>query len=164
MSISKSKINDSKLPIFTVLSLIFTVALTFATIEIPLILNRILHDKLDVYFYDWTIALEFHRKLEIIGTVCLVVVIALIIVGFVTERRRLSFLGSFSFYLPTFAYFAGGMFILAGLGLLRSIWSPFYSIRLEFILFLGDIIYLPYLLVDYPFNLLSVDIGNLSHT
>jgi len=159
MSITDPKLKKSKLPLFAVLALLFTVALTFATIELPLILNRILHDKFDVYFYDWNLILGFTNKLRVIGYVCLVVVLVLIVVGFLTERRRLSSLGSFAFFLPTFAYFAGGMFILAGLGLLRSLWYPFWNARIEGFLLLGNIIYLPYLLVDYPFSLLGVDIG-----
>ena len=156
------KQNKTSLPRLGVFALLFTVALMFATIELPLILNRLLHEKFDENFYDWTNPdrlREFHRKLEIIGLVCLVAVIALIVVGFLTGRRRMSSVGSFAFFLPTFAYFAGGMFILAGLGLLRSLWYPFYLAELEIILLLGDIIYLPYLLIDYPFSLLGVDVG-----
>lgn len=159
MNLVVTKPKVSNRPMLAVFALLFTVALTFATIELPLILNRYLHEKLDVFFYDWTIALEFHKKLERIGYVVLVVVLVLILVGFLTGRRRMSTLGSFAFFLPTFAYFAGGMFILAGLGLLRSMWSPFYSTRLEVLLYLGDIIYLPYLALNYPFSLIGVDIG-----
>lgn len=148
---------DAKLPILILLAIVFTVALTFATLELPLIIDGILHGYLDGYFYDWEHAREWWGFLRVIGYACIVVVIGLIVVGFKTGRARLSSLGSIAFFLPTFGYFAASMWTLAGLGLLRVLWTPFME-WYEPILKLGDIVFLPYLLVMYPFRLLGVDV------
>jgi len=136
----------------------FTAALTFATLELPLVIDKILHNYLDIYFYDWKLIVPFINSLRVIGYVCIVVVIALIIVGFKTGRGRLSSLGSVALFLPTFGYFAASMFVLAGLGILRVLWTPFLE-WYEPSLKLGDIVFLPYLLVLYPFKLLGADVG-----
>lgn len=148
---------DARLPILILLAIVFTVALTFATLELPLIIDGILHGYLDEYFYDWEHAMEWWGFLRVIGYACIVLVIGLIIVGFKTGRARLSSLGSIAFFLPTFGYFAASMWTLAGLGLLRVLWTPFME-WYEPILKLGDIVFLPYLLVMYPFRLLGVDV------
>ena len=148
----------SRLAILTVLAVLFTVALTFATLELPLLVDGILHSQLDPYFYDWTIAQWWWSLLRTIGYISIVVVVALIIIGFKTGRGRLSSLGSIAFFLPTFGYFAASMFILSGVGLLRVLWEPFwqwYDLGLK----LGDIAFLPYLIVLYPFRLLEIDVG-----
>ena len=144
---------DSKLPILTFLAIVFTLALTFATLELPRILNSIL----GVYFPDiyWEpesieALMSYARP---IGYASIVVVIALIVVGFITERRRLSSLGSFAFFLPAFGYFAASMFFLTGIGILRVMWLPFWDSS-PTLLKLGDIAYLPYWIVRYPLLLL----------
>lgn len=91
-----------------------------------------------------------------VGYACLAVVIALIIVGFTTERRRLSSLGSFAFFLPAFGYFAASMFFLTGIGILRVMWLPFWDSS-PTLLKLGDISYLPYWIVTYPLILLGLE-------
>jgi len=92
-----------------------------------------------------------------IGYACLVAVIALIIVGLKTGRRALSSLGSIAFFLPTFGYFALSMFFLTGVGILRVLWLPFWDLSTS-LLKLGDIIYLPYMILVYPFALVQLDI------
>jgi protein-S-isoprenylcysteine O-methyltransferase Ste14 len=89
-----------------------------------------------------------------IGYTCLALVIALIIVGFKTGKKRLSSLGSFAFFLPSFGYFAASMFFLAGIGILRVLWLPFFDSS-STLLKLGDISYIPYWIVMYPLRLLS---------
>lgn len=89
-----------------------------------------------------------------IGYTCLALVIALIIVGFKTGKKRLSSLGSFAFFLPSFGYFAASMFFLAGIGILRVLWLPFFDSS-STLLKLGDISYIPYWIVIYPLRLLS---------
>jgi len=148
---------DSKLPVLTFLAIVFTLALTFATIEVP----RAISNMLSAYFPDFGFQLELIEEFMIyvrpIGYACLGVVIALIILGFVTERRGLSSLGSIAFFLPTFGNFAFSMFFLAGVGILRFLWLPFWDSSPS-LLKLGDIVYLPYMIVVYPFALLEVDI------
>ena len=150
--------SNSKLPILAVLAILFTVALTFATLELPLLVDGIIHNYLDKYFYDWTIAQWWWSLLRTIGYASIVVVIALIIVGFKTGREKLSSLGSIAFFLPTFGYFAASMFVLSGIGLLRVLWEPFFQ-WYDLSLKLGDIAFLPYLLILYPFRLVGVEVG-----
>ena len=146
----------SKLSILTLLAIVFTVALTFATLEFPLVLNDMLHGLLDKYFYDWEHVLEFFGSLRVIGYACIAAVIGLTIIGFKTGKGRLSSLGSIAFFLPTFGYFAASMFVLSGIGFLRVLWTPFFE-WYEAGLKLGDIVFLPYLLVSYPFKLIGLD-------
>jgi len=153
---------DSGLPVLTLLAVVFTVALTFATLEAPRVLNRILADYLN--FPDFHPAIEpelieeFMNYVRPIGYACLAVLIILILVGFVTERTGLSALGSFAFFLPTFGYFAAYMFFLSGIGMLRLVWLPIWGPSTK-LLKLGDIVYLPYMIMVYPLTLVSSLIG-----
>ena len=152
------KAEGAKLPVLTLLAVAFTFALTFATLELPNILNSILRGYFpDIYWEPESIEalMNYARP---IGYACLTVVIALIIVGFITERRRLSSLGSFAFFLPAFGYFAASMFFLTGIGILRVMWLPFWDSS-PTLLKLGDIAYLPYWIVRYPFRLLGGKVG-----
>lgn len=148
---------DSKLPILIPLAIVFTLALTFATIELPRAINNVL----SAYFPDFGHNVELIEQFVIyvrpIGYACLVIVIALVIFGFVTGRRGLSSLGSIAFFLPTFGYFALYMFFLAGVGIMRALWLPFWDSSTN-LLKLGDIVYLPYMIVVYPFAVLGVDV------
>lgn len=149
--------SNSKLPFLTILAFVFTVALTFAAIEIPRILSVLLAG----YIPDVNpgmqpeIVEEFMRTARPIGYTCLAVVVALILAGFITKRKNLSSLGVVFFFLPTFGYFAGSMFFLAGLGILRITWIPFWETSL---VNLGDIAYLPYIIITYLFALAGLDI------
>jgi len=101
---------------------------------------------------------EFTRYVRPLGYACLLVVTALIIVGFTTERRSLSSLGSIAFFLPTFGYFAASMFFLAGVGILRVLWLPFWDSS-PILLKLGDIVYLPFMILTYTSGLMKLYIG-----
>ena len=147
-------LKESKLPVLTLLAIVFTLALTFATLELPRILNNILRPLFpDIYWEPESIEalMNYARP---VGYTCLIVVIALILVGFATERRRLSSLGSFAFFLPAFGYFAASMFFLTGIGILRVLWLPFWDSSPN-LLKLGDIAYIPYWIVSYPFRFLG---------
>lgn len=156
----KIGIEKSKLPnlmFLTLLAFVFTVALTFATLEIPRILSILLagyipdvNPGLDPEFVK-----EFMKVARPIGYACLVGVIVLITAGFITKKKNLSSLGAIFFFLPTFGYFAGSMFFLAGLGILRITWTPFWEFNL---VNLGDIAYLPYMIPTYLFHLVGLDI------
>ena len=141
------------LALFTFLAVLFSLALTFATVEIPRVINHILAG----YFTDYNpryqpqVIEEFMASVRPIGYALLAVVIALIIVGFVTKKRGLSSLGSVFLFLPTFGYFAASMFFLAGLGILRVEWLPFGGSANIFRL--GDIVYVPYMIPVYLFEL-----------
>jgi protein-S-isoprenylcysteine O-methyltransferase Ste14 len=146
----------------TVIAVVFAVGLTFASIELPLLLNRALELTFGNALFPrgiWSGPNEAPSEAYIqqhflrpIGYACLVSVLALIIWGLIAERRRLAFAGAVLFFLPVFGHFAVQMFFLAGLGFLRLIWMPIldgaYGLTgdSEFWLFrLGDVAILPYM-------------------
>ncbi|MFB0558047.1 MAG: hypothetical protein ACETVY_02910, partial [Candidatus Bathyarchaeia archaeon] len=88
-----------------------------------------------------------------IGYASLAVVVALIIVGFATGKNALSSLGSFAFFMPAFSYFAASMFFLAGIGILRVMWLPFWDSN-PALLKLGDAAYIPFWMLVYPLRLI----------
>jgi len=143
----------------SVLAVVFTVALTFATLQLP----RTLGNWLSSYFPDIHPIIEPERVAEFmaiarpVGYACLAVIAILIVAGLVTGKRKLSILGSFAFFLPTFGYFFASMFFLAGLGILRVPFIPFWDPGTNLMAF-GDISYLPYMALVYPFWLGGIDI------
>jgi protein-S-isoprenylcysteine O-methyltransferase Ste14 len=150
------RLKEFRLPVLTLLAVVFTVALTFATLELPRILNSVLRDYFpDIYWEPESIEalMNYARP---IGYACLVVVIALILVGFITDRIRLSSLGSFAFFLPAFGYFAASMFFLTGIGILRVMWLPFWDSS-PTLLKLGDVCYLPYCIIMYLLRSLGME-------
>jgi protein-S-isoprenylcysteine O-methyltransferase Ste14 len=135
------------------LSVVFTVALTFATIELPRVINGVLRPFFpDIYWEPESIE-ALMRYARPVGYACLALVVALILVGFLTERRGLASLGSFALFLPAFGYFAASMFFLTGIGILRVMWLPFWDTN-RILLKLGDIAYLPFLIIAIPLRLL----------
>ncbi|MFC1920032.1 methyltransferase family protein [Chloroflexota bacterium] len=157
MSLIHSKFGT--LALLSFLAVVFTAALTFATLELPIILGNWLAS----YFPDIHPAIEPDRIEEFmiyarpIGYACLGVIVLLIAAGFITGKRGLSVLGSFAFFLPTFGYFFASMFFLAGLGILRVPFIPFWDPTVN-LMNLGDIGYIPYMALVYPFWLGGIDI------
>ena len=148
--------------VLTIVAVVFAVALTFGSVEIPLLLNRGLEFVFGNALFPqgiWSGPNETPSELYIqkhflrpIGYACLIGVLVLIVLGLVAEHRRLAFTGALLFFLPVFGHFAIQMFFLAGLGLLRLIWMPLldgaYGLTgdHEFWLFrLGDVAFLPYM-------------------
>jgi protein-S-isoprenylcysteine O-methyltransferase Ste14 len=143
----------------SLLAVVFTVALTFATLQLPVILGNWLSN----YFPDIhpviepELVAEFMVVARPIGYACLAIIAILIVAGFATGKRKLSILGSFAFFLPTFGYFFASMFFLAGLGILRVPFIPFWDPSTNLMAF-GDVSYLPYVALVYPFWLGGIDI------
>jgi protein-S-isoprenylcysteine O-methyltransferase Ste14 len=143
----------------SLLAVVFTVALTFATLQLPRILGNWLSD----YFPDIHPVMEPERVAQFmtiarpVGYACLGIIAMLIVAGLVTGKWKLSILGSFAFFLPTFGYFFASMFFLAGLGILRVPFIPFWDPSTNLMAF-GDISYLPYMTLVYPFWLGGIDI------
>jgi protein-S-isoprenylcysteine O-methyltransferase Ste14 len=143
----------------SLLAVVFTVALTFATLQLPLILGNWLSN----YFPDIHPIMDPERVAQFmvvarpVGYACLGIIAVLIVAGFVTGKKKLSILGSFAFFLPTFGYFFASMFFLAGLGILRVPFIPFWDPSTNLMAF-GDVSYLPYVALVYPFWLGGVDI------
>jgi protein-S-isoprenylcysteine O-methyltransferase Ste14 len=143
----------------SVLAVVFTIALTFATLQLPVVLGNWLSS----HFPDIHPVIEPEKVAEFMsvarpaGYACLAVIAVLIVIGFVTGKKRLSMFGSLAFFLPTFGYFFASMFFLAGLGILRVPFIPMWDPNVNLMNF-GDISYLPYMALVYPFWLARVDI------
>lgn len=156
-----------KFPVYLIiLALIFSIGLTFASVELP----RLLHNALlkvtpslegDSHGSESTefrteIFLE-HTHFRLIGYICFILILLLIVAGFATGRSGLSTLGAGALFLPVFAQFASVMFFLAGLGLFNLPWLPALDISFD-IGHLGDIVYLPYNLLHSLFGWWQIDI------
>ena len=127
------------------LSVSFTVALLYATLGVPTVIHQLLLKVFPDYWWPPPGEIEALRPF---GYVSFGVTLILILAGFVTQRLKLSTLGSIALYLPTFGYFAFTMFFLAGIGVLRLLWFPL----LEFspsVLKLGHVVYVPYLILGF---------------
>jgi len=148
------------------LAVIFSIGLTFASVELPDLLNRALYDRVPALDGDShadestelrTELFISHYHLRLIGYVCFGLMIVIIAAGFITGKRGLASAGALMIFLPVFAQFATVMFFLAGLGVLNVIWMPVLDISFSAGQ-LGDIVYLPYRLVRSLFLKMGMDI------
>lgn len=139
------------------LSVAFAIALTHATLSITSIVNKILINYFPDLGFQFERIREFMSYVRPVGYICFLVVVALIVLGFLVDKGFLSFLGSLTFFLPAFGYFAYSMFFLAGLGILRVLWILIFDLNPK-LLRLGDIAYLPYVIVVGLFSLIGVDV------
>jgi HEAT repeat protein/protein-S-isoprenylcysteine O-methyltransferase Ste14 len=140
-------------PVFLALmALVFTAGLMFASVEIPQLVDRLLHN--NVHFLDVATGQDSlsayrtelflsHYHIRALGYACLGLIILLIVAGFALGKRGLSSAGAILLFLPVFGHFAATMFFLGGLGFLRFLWLPFLDISFD-VMRLGDIILLPY--------------------
>ncbi|MGD8277690.1 MAG: HEAT repeat domain-containing protein, partial [Gemmatimonadota bacterium] len=115
------------------LALVFTAGLTFATVELPRLLDGFLQNTVSTPGGDShadtaarlrTELFMAHYHVRTVGYVAFFLLLALIAAGFATGRTGLAALGAVGVMLPVFAQFASVMFFLAGLGLLNAIWLP----------------------------------------
>lgn len=148
------------------LAVIFSLGLTFASVELPGLLNKALYstvpalegdshaDESTVFHTELFIS---HYHLRLIGYICFVLMIVLIAAGFITGKRGLASAGALMIFLPVFAQFATVMFFLAGLGVLNIVWLPVLDISFNAGQ-LGDIVYFPYRLIRSLFLKIGVDI------
>ncbi len=134
------------------LAVIFTIGLTFASVELPRLLDTFLAKTVDtpdvatglnaLSEYKTELYLR-HFHLRWVGYACLALIVILIVVGFMTEKTGWTSAGALFLFLPVFGHFAATMFFLGGLGFLRLLWLP--GLDVSFRLFrLGEIINLPY--------------------
>ncbi len=147
------------------LAAVFTIGLTFATVELPYLIDGALQSavttpNLDSHANEMsrlkTELFIAHYNLRLIGYACFGLMILLIIAGFATRRTGLATIGGLAFMLPVFAQFAGVMFFLAGLGLLNVLWLPVLDISFD-LAALGSIIRVPYDLLRWPFRQLGLN-------
>jgi protein-S-isoprenylcysteine O-methyltransferase Ste14 len=151
-------------PALLLLAMVFSGGLTFATVEIPALLDELLQTTVTTPNLD-SHASEFSRlqtelfiaqyHVRFIGYVCFFATLALIVAGFVTRRTTLATAGALGFMLPVFAQFAGVMFFLAGLGVLNALWLPVLDISFE-LSRLGLIIRVPYDLASWLLRQLGI--------
>lgn len=145
------------------LAVIFTIGLTYASVELPQLTSRAFMELLKTPGFDSTYHpeetdafLDAHH-LRVIGAGGLVSTAVLILVGLVSERRGMATTGALIIFLPVFGHFAASMFFLAGLAMLRVVWLPILEISHD-ILALGDVVYLPYAAMAYPLVNFGFDI------
>ncbi|UCC83949.1 MAG: HEAT repeat domain-containing protein [Gemmatimonadota bacterium] len=147
------------------LAAVFTIGLSFATVELPYLIddalqNTITTPSLDSHADEASVLKTelfiSHFKLRLIGYVCFGLMVLAIVAGFATRRSGLAVLGAIGFMLPVFAQFAAVMFFLAGLGVLNILWLPVLDISYE-LQRLGLIIRAPYDLLSWLFRLVGVN-------
>jgi imidazolonepropionase-like amidohydrolase/protein-S-isoprenylcysteine O-methyltransferase Ste14 len=122
------------------LATVFTVGLTFATVELPYLLDGFLQGAVRTPALDShvdevsrlkTELFMAHYHVRAIGYAVFILLLALIVAGFATKRIGLAVLGAVGVMLAVFAQFAGVMFFLAGLGVLNAIWLPILDVSYE---------------------------------
>jgi len=157
----------------TALAIIIAVALTWTFVSLPYWVSDTLYSSLQE-----DTAQELHQgphddqsqrylqafHVRALGYVSLAVVIGLIVVGILAERRGLAMAGGVALFLPVLSHFALSMFFLAGLGLLRTLWMPLLDASYAATgdagygaFGLASIIYLPYIVAVYLLSWVGVD-------
>jgi len=153
----KNKVLEFIVP--SLLAVILTIALLYVFLEPPAMVARFIHFTFNTpdFLPNTELVENFIRTNHIrpIAYTCLAVVAFFILLGFITEKTGLSSAGAIVFFLPIFGYFASQMFFLAGIGMVRTLWLPFWPDAMH----LGDIVYLPYIIIVYPFMLIGGKIG-----
>lgn len=148
------------------LAVIFSLGLTFASVELPGLLNKALYGTIPALegdsHADESAALRTelfinHYHLRLIGYICFGLMLLLIAAGFITGKKGLASAGALLMFLPVFAQFAAVMFFLAGLGVLNVIWMPVLDISFNAGQW-GDIVYLPYRLLRSLFLKIGFDV------
>jgi protein-S-isoprenylcysteine O-methyltransferase Ste14 len=145
------------------LAIVYGVGTTFFTIELERLVERTITphiaassgvDTLNREIYSGIGRFMDSRHVRAIGYTCVALITLLALVGLLTEKKGLASLGSIGFILPIYAYFVLHMSFLAGLGVLTALWTPFWGDLVR----LGDIAYLPYMILVYPFSLVGMDV------
>lgn len=123
-----------------VLATVFAVGLTFATVELPYLLDGFLQNVIPTPGGDShvdevsrikTELFIAHYHVRAVGYGAFFLLLALIVAGLGTRRTPLATIGAFGVMLAVFAQFAGVMFFLAGLGVLNAVWLPILDISYE---------------------------------
>ena len=148
------------------LTLVFTAGLTFASLELPYLVDEGLMSVIRTPGFDSEVdqVSQFktelfinHYSLRLIGYVCFALTVALIIIGYAAKRSGLAALGAVALMLPVFAQFAGVMFFLSGLGIFNLLWLPVLDVSFD-IQNLGLIIRAPYDLIMWTFRQVGLSV------
>jgi len=147
--------------ILFLISIVFSGALIFAFIELPRLLDNLLHNNVgfpgfdhgasDVEAYKTELYIQA-LHLRLIGYISLAIVLTFIVLGFVTRRSGWAWAGALVLFLPVFGQFALSMFFLSGLGMFRVGWLPIMDISFELVN-LGQLAFLPYRILIWFFSL-----------
>lgn len=139
------------------LAIVFSIALMFAFLELPRLLDSALgefpgmdHGGGDINAFKTEIYISA-LHLRWIGYASLALVFMFIILGFATKKSGWALAGAFALFLPVFGQFALSMFFLAGLGMLRVGWMPFWDLSFQ-VLDLGEVIFVPYWILEWIFH------------
>jgi len=159
LSIIKNQLSRNL--ILLLVSVIFSVALIFAFIELPRIFDCFLqnnvgfpgfdHGSSDVEAYKTELYIRA-LHLRLLGYLSLSIVLLFTVLGFVTRKSGWAWAGALVLFLPVFGQFALSMFFLSGLGMLRVGWLPLMDISFD-LLNLGQIAFFPYRILIWFFNL-----------
>jgi len=123
-----------------ILTVVFTIGLTFATVELPHHVDQLLQQTVatpggdshaDAVARLKTELFMAHYHVRTIGYVGFSLLVVLIVVGLSTKRTGFAAVGAVGLMLPVFAQFAGVMFFLAGLGALNTVWLPILDVSYE---------------------------------
>ncbi|MEJ2217725.1 MAG: HEAT repeat domain-containing protein [Gemmatimonadota bacterium] len=123
-----------------VLAVVFTAGLTFATLELPSLVDRLLQNTLvspnldshaDAVSRLKTELFMAHYHVRAIGYGAFFLLLGLIVAGLATKRTGLASVGAFGVMLAVFAQFASVMFFLSGLGVLNAMWLPILDVSYE---------------------------------
>ena len=145
------------------LAIVYGIGTTFFTIEIERLIEQTITPRivanqtvseLNGELYSGIDQFMESRHVRLIGYICLVTIVVMSALGLFLEKKGLASLGSLGFILSIYAYFVLHMSFLAGLGILTALWSPFWGKLVK----LGDIVYLPYVILVYPFSRFGLDI------
>ena len=136
--------------LISTLSVLFSIALFYLTLEVPHIIDGFLRNYFRDVFWDIEAREALLNGLRPLGYISIGLVAILILLGYIIDKGYLSLIGSWALYLPTFGYFAFAMFFLAGVGVLRTIWLPlieYYPNVLEW----GNLVLLPFIIINSVF-------------
>jgi protein-S-isoprenylcysteine O-methyltransferase Ste14 len=145
------------------LAIVYGVGTTFFTLELERLVERTVTpyivassdvEAINRDVYSGLDAFITGKHVRAIGYTSFAAVVLLALVGLITQHRQLACLGSVGFILPIYAYFVLHMSFLAGLGVLTALWAPLWGDAVR----LGDVAYLPYMVLVYPMSLIGIDI------
>ncbi|MBN1640125.1 MAG: hypothetical protein JXA09_02725 [Anaerolineae bacterium] len=144
------------------LDIVYGVGTTFFTVELERLIERTITPRIagsenvaeiNREIYAGIDRFMVSRHIRVIGYACLALLVILALIGLIAGKRVLASLGSIGLILPIYAYFIMHMSFLAGLGILTALWTPFWGDLVK----LGDIAYLPYMVIVYPLSLAGMD-------
>jgi len=151
------------------LAIVFSTGLIFAFIELPRLLDDSLQNNLGFPQFDHggggysAIKTELFidgLHLRWIGYCSLFLILGLIIFGYTRRKSGWALAGAVGIFIPVFGQFALSMFFLAGLGFLRVGWLPFLEVSSFDLLDLGKVIYVPYWVLIWFFELFKWNAHN----